>query len=79
VNQSVHLCIRGCLTLKLSLSWKTVTCSAGSTRGFLFSSLFAPSGEIGIVDRSTGMSGLTGVWGGSVSVIVAVNREGDMV
>ena len=56
VNHKVHLCIRGCLTLKLSLSWKTVICSspvAASLLGFLFSSR-GPSGEMGIVERSTG-------------------------
>ena len=49
MNHKVHLFANGCLTLKLSLSWKTVTCSL-STFGFLFSS---PTGEIGMVDRST--------------------------
>ena len=27
MNQRVHVCIRGCLTLKFSASWKTVTFS----------------------------------------------------
>ena len=59
MNHNVHLCISGCLTLKLSLSWKTVICSlAASPLGFLFSSV-APSGEIGIVERSTGDAGLS--------------------
>jgi hypothetical protein len=63
VNHKVHLCINGCLTLKLSLSWKTVICSP-SAPGLVFSfALLLPSGEIGIVDRSTwdDPSPLTGV------------------
>ncbi len=47
--------------MKLSLSWNTVICSSPvlfSPLGFLFSSCpFAPSGEIGIVERSTGDEG----------------------
>jgi hypothetical protein len=61
VNQRVHLCINGCLTLKLSLSWKTVICSSPvllSPLGFFSSCPFEPSGEIGIVERSTGEEGL---------------------
>jgi hypothetical protein len=59
VNHRVHLCINGCLTLKLSLSWKTVICSSPelSPLGFLFSS--CPSGEMGIVERSTGDEGVS--------------------
>lgn len=56
VNQRVHLCIKGCLTLKLSASWKTVICSS-SLAADLFSPE-APSGEIGMVDRSTGEADL---------------------
>lgn len=54
MNQRVHLFMRGCLTLKLFLSWKTVICSSAEPFGPLFSPwLFDPSGEIGIVERST--------------------------
>jgi hypothetical protein len=56
VNQRVHLCIRGCLTLKLSGSWKTVICS--SPLGVdLDRFVLPPSGEIGMVERSTGDDG----------------------
>jgi hypothetical protein len=55
VNHKVHLFIRGCLTLKLSGSWNTVICSSlDEPFELLFSSWpFAPSGEMGIVERST--------------------------
>lgn len=62
VNHRVHLFINGCLTLKLSLSWKTVICSSPelSPLGFLFSLCpLVPSGEMGIVERSTGDEGLS--------------------
>lgn len=48
VNHNVHSLMSGCLTLKLSLSWKTVTSPEVSVEV-----PFPPSGEIGIVDRST--------------------------
>jgi len=48
VNHRVHLFIRGCLTLKLSLSWKTVTCSVSDCE-----LSFSPAGSIGMVERST--------------------------
>lgn len=51
MNQRVHLFCRGCLTLKLSLSWKTVTGLLSSLASLPFSSL--PFGEIGMVERST--------------------------
>jgi transketolase N-terminal domain/subunit len=56
VNHKVHLCMSGCLTLKLSLSWKTVICSLSACALALPSTL-SPSGEIGIVERSTGEAG----------------------
>jgi hypothetical protein len=61
VNHRVHLFIKGCLTLKLSLSWKTVICSSpDSPLGFLFSSWpLEPPGEMGMVERSTGDAGLS--------------------
>jgi hypothetical protein len=58
VNHSVHLCMSGCLTLKLSGLWKTVTGAPGS--GLLArssDSIPLPlefSGEMGIVSRGTG-------------------------
>lgn len=58
MNHRVHLCISGCLTLKLSLSWKTVICSSPGSP-FDFGSLLAPAGEIGMVERSTGEVGLS--------------------
>lgn len=52
MNHKVHLCIRGCLTLKFSGSWNTVI--SALPLSFVFSALeVAPSGEMGIVDRST--------------------------
>jgi len=74
VNHKVHLCISGCLTLKLSLSWKTVICSSVSPPlGFLFSSWpFAPSGEIGMVERSTGDEGVASLLMGVEAVAAAI-------
>lgn len=57
MNHSVHLCIRGCLTLKLSLSWNTVICSSPFSPASVLTSL-SPVGEIGMVERSTGEVGL---------------------
>ena len=52
MNQRVHLFWRGCLTLKLSLSWKTVT---GLSSDLL--SAFSPLGfSTGMVVRSTCLS-----------------------
>lgn len=55
MNQRVQSCARGCLTLKLSLSSKTVT---GLVEDEAAASVEAeaslpPSGETGMVDRST--------------------------
>lgn len=55
MNQRVQSCARGCLTLKLSLSSKTVT---GLLEDEAAASVEAegslpPSGETGMVDRST--------------------------
>lgn len=53
MNHKVQVCIRGWMTLKLSLSWKTVIFSSPP---FVFFSALAeglPPGEIGIVERST--------------------------
>jgi hypothetical protein len=75
VNHRVHLCIKGCLTLKLSLSWKTVICSSPelSPLGFLFSSWpFDPSGEMGIVERSTGDAGLSPLEGAEVTAAAMI-------
>ena len=79
MNHNVHLCISGCFTLKLSLSWKTVICSpsAFSPFGFVFSSawpldLLPPSGEMGIVERSTGEEGLASPLTGVCAVAVAM-------
>lgn len=67
VNQSVHSFIKGCLTLKCSESWKTVTgsspditvlaedCFKSSSFAFAESASFA--GEIGIVSSGTGELG----------------------
>lgn len=67
VNQSVHSFIKGCLTLKCSESWKTVTgsspdfavfaegCLESSSVTFVESVSFA--GEIGMVSSGTGELG----------------------
>lgn len=61
VNHSVHSCIRGCLTLKLSGSWNTVTFSSESIfvvfTFSVISSVSPSAGEIGIVSRGTGLEG----------------------
>jgi hypothetical protein len=59
VNHKVHLFISGCLTLKCSGSWKTVTGSVlleKSSDGLSLEPLLptTPSGEIGMVSRGTG-------------------------
>lgn len=77
MNHRVHSLIRGCLTLKFSGSWKTVTFpspalvslfapSSEVMLGFLFSSL----GEMGMVSRGTGELGLILV-GAVASVAIA--------
>ena len=45
MNHRVHLCIKGCLTLKLSAEWKTVSCSPLAGSSAVSSSL---GGEMGI-------------------------------
>jgi hypothetical protein len=80
VNHKVHLFIRGCLTLKLSLSWKTVICSSSSSPlALVISSALSPHGEIGIVERSTGEDGFTfsstGAWAVAVAMIVVVKKN----
>ena len=73
MNHKVHLCMSGCLTLKLSLSWKTVICSPSlSPFAFVLSSALSPFGEIGIVERSTGEEGLTFSLPGTEAVAVAM-------
>ena len=76
MNHKVHLCINGCLTLKLSLSWKTVICSSPfSVLGLV--SFSPPAGEIGIVERSTGDAGFAfSLLAGATAAMVAVVRGG---
>lgn len=73
VNHRVQVCIRGCLTLKLSASWKTVICSSSpcsllpaledsspSAASPLASRSPPPlpsAGEMGMVSSGTGESG----------------------
>lgn len=64
MNHRVHSCIRGCLTLKFSGSWKTVTCSSpdfaaplrvvAPLSAVMLGSTFSFAGEIGMVSRGTG-------------------------
>lgn len=73
VNQRVQSCARGCLTLKLSLSSKTVTGlleeAAASVEA---EALLPPSGETGMVDRST----CSAILGGWSRTIVARDARG---
>lgn len=61
MNHRVQVFMSGCLTLKFSGSWKTVT-GAASTGGMegsaAFPLLLPPSGEIGMVSSGTGSCGL---------------------
>lgn len=67
VNQSVHSFIKGCLTLKCSESWKTVTGSSPDFAVFAEGCLESSSvtlvesvsfvGEIGMVSSGTGELG----------------------
>lgn len=59
VNHNVHLFCSGCLTLKLSLSWKTVT---GVPPSFASAST-PPPGETGMVERSTCLSMSVAIFG----------------
>jgi hypothetical protein len=70
VNHNVHLCIKGCFTLKFSGSWNTVICSS-SPRSAFSSGVLPPSGEIGMVERSTGEPGLP-LWVGASRVVAAM-------
>ena len=63
MNHRVHSCIKGCLTLKFSGSWKTVTCSspdfwapllAVASSEVIFGLIFSFAGEIGMVSSGTG-------------------------
>jgi hypothetical protein len=54
VNHSVHVFMRGCLTLKFSGSWKTVRTSPSAVSALLDDFSPEPSvGEIGIVSSGT--------------------------
>lgn len=54
MNQRVQLEARGCLTLKLSLSSKTVTgFTSEDAASAEAEALFPPSGDTGMVDKST--------------------------
>ncbi len=82
MNHSVHSFINGCLTLKFSESWKTVTESllvfAVSAAVLELSSeamaesVFDLSGEMGMVSRGTGELGLIVV--GTVSTVAILRR-----
>ena len=58
MNHKVHSCIKGCLTLKFSGSWKTVTCSSPDwvalSSEVIFGLAFSFAGEMGMVSRGTG-------------------------
>lgn len=80
VNHKVHLFWRGCLTLKLSLSWKTVTSFPSiSTAGV---SSCSPSGETGIVLRSTCSSAILAVvcgWWGWFGFLSSLGEAGERI
>ena len=72
MNHRVQVFISGCLTLKLSGSWKTVISSVSlysfleASLGSAFSSVafpLGPAGEIGMVSRGTGDVGFAAVVG----------------
>jgi hypothetical protein len=73
VNHSVHVFMRGCLTLKFSGSWNTVRTSpsAGSLLDDFSLSPDSPVGEMGIVSSGTCWSGL-----GAVATSAIVNMWG---
>lgn len=77
MNHRVQVFARGCLTLKLLGSWKTVTVSPLLV-DVVFSSLpldgLPPSGEIGIVSRGTGEDGLAWVAGGEATAAMVGMR-----
>jgi hypothetical protein len=76
VNQSVHLFISGCLTLKLSASWNTVSCSNGPSdfcSVVAFSSGSPFGGETGISFSGRCSSLISnGVSAAAVSVAIVV-------
>ena len=79
VNHNVHSCINGCLTLKLSGSWKTVTFSSESRFAVpIFSvmpSMLPSVGEMGIVSRGTGLEGsIPGGGDASVAILSEVSE-----
>jgi hypothetical protein len=74
VNHKVHLCMRGCLTLKLSGSWNTVICASSADLS-PFDALLPPSGEMGMVDRSTGEAGLSAPFVDSVETAAMIVGE----
>jgi len=80
VNHKVHLFMSGCLTLKLSLSWKTVICSSPvfSPFALVISCAFSASGEMGIVERSTGEDGFTFSFTGAWVVVAAIVYKEDV-
>lgn len=73
MNQSVHVFMRGCLTLKFSGSWKTVRTSSlfvvALVDDFSLLSPEPPVGEMGIVSSGTCWSGFGAV---ATSAIVDV-------
>jgi hypothetical protein len=73
VNHSVHVFMRGCLTLKFSGSWNTVRTSpsAASLLDDFSLSPDSPVGEMGIVSSGTCWSGL-----GAVATSAIVNMWG---
>jgi hypothetical protein len=77
VNHSVHVFIRGCLTLKFSGSWKTVRTSPSPVAPADDFSLLSPEpsvGEMGIVSSGTCWLGFGAV---ATSVIVKELEEED--
>lgn len=63
MNHRVQLCARGCLTLKLSLSSNTVTgWDEEAAASVVAEASLPPSGETGMVDKSTCSAILKGVW-----------------
>ena len=78
MNHRVHVFISGCLTLKLSGSWKTVI-SSPSLKALRMAdpsdsdfSVESPSGEMGMVSSGTGEDGLGAAAAGVARVAMLV-------
>lgn len=76
VNHRVQVFMSGCLTLKLSASWKTVRTALSSVVALVedlswaSDELLPSTGEIGIVSRGTGWEGFGAVATSAIVLVV---------